>query len=108
MSTHAARKLRTVIANAQAVLAIEMLVAAQAVEWRVATLRGVPPTPRTLAEADEQARLFEEVTAARSEVAAHLGNGTRAAYLRVRDAAQPVLRDRPLDGDIRAVRGLLG
>ena len=107
MSTHAARKLRTVIANAQAVLAIEMLVAAQAVEWRVATLRGVPPTPRTLAEADEQARLFEAVTAARSEVAAHLGNGTRAAYLRVRDAAQPVLRDRPLDGDIRAVRAIV-
>ncbi|MDX2147466.1 MAG: aromatic amino acid lyase [Planctomycetota bacterium] len=35
MSTIAARKLRTVVANAQSVLAIELLIAAQAVEWRV-------------------------------------------------------------------------
>src|SRR5687767_10007345 len=34
MSTHAARKMRTVLGNAQAVLAIELLVAAQALEWR--------------------------------------------------------------------------
>ncbi|HEX4498916.1 MAG TPA: aromatic amino acid lyase, partial [Thermoanaerobaculia bacterium] len=36
MATIAARKVRTVLRNAQAVLAIELLVAAQAVEWRVA------------------------------------------------------------------------
>ncbi|HSK75539.1 MAG TPA: aromatic amino acid lyase, partial [Thermoanaerobaculia bacterium] len=36
MATIAARKLRTVLRNVQAVLAIELLAAAQAVEWRVA------------------------------------------------------------------------
>ncbi|HYR28705.1 MAG TPA: histidine ammonia-lyase, partial [Thermoanaerobaculia bacterium] len=34
MSTHAARKLRSVLANVQSVIAIELLTAAQAVEWR--------------------------------------------------------------------------
>ena len=41
MAAHAARKLRTVLANSQAVLAVELLVAAQAVEWRVGM--GIPP-----------------------------------------------------------------
>ncbi|HSP35656.1 MAG TPA: histidine ammonia-lyase, partial [Thermoanaerobaculia bacterium] len=36
MSTHAGRKLRTVISNVQAVLGIELMTSAQAVEWRVA------------------------------------------------------------------------
>jgi hypothetical protein len=38
MATHAARKLRQVIENTSAVLAIELLVAAQAVEWRTTCL----------------------------------------------------------------------
>src|SRR5206468_7721370 len=41
MSTHAARKALTIISNVQAVLAIEMMVAAQAVEWRVAMRNGI-------------------------------------------------------------------
>ncbi len=51
MSTTAARKLRTVVANAQAVLAIELLVAAQAADWRA--LRGAPAgeSPRRAAPA---------------------------------------------------------
>src|SRR5204863_7773012 len=35
MSTHAARKMRTVLRNTQDVLAIELMVAAQALDWRV-------------------------------------------------------------------------
>ncbi|MFP5246147.1 MAG: histidine ammonia-lyase, partial [Thermoanaerobaculia bacterium] len=34
MSTHAARKLRTVLSNVQSILAVELLTSAQAVEWR--------------------------------------------------------------------------
>ncbi len=45
MSTLAGRKLRTVLGNAQAVLAIELLVAAQALDWRVGMNRD--PNPRT-------------------------------------------------------------
>jgi histidine ammonia-lyase len=106
MSTHAARKLRTVIANAQAVLAIELMVAAQGVEWRVATLNGVIARPQTLDEAEEQAAAFTAFLAW-ADVASWLGSGTRALYQRVRQAARPVLHDRPLDGDIRALLALL-
>ena len=59
MSTHAARKLRTVISNTEAVLAIEVMTAAQAIEWRV-TMNLDPnqhaPELLGLEEADEQAR----------------------------------------------------
>ncbi len=105
MSTHAARKLRTVLSNAHSVLAIELLVAAQAVEWR-ATFNYDPnrPSPQLLdlAAAEAQARQFEALD--QQHVAAQLGTGSRALYLRVRKAAAPVFRDRPLDGDIRNVR----
>ena len=107
MSTHAARKLRTVISNAQAVLAIELLTAAQGVEWRVAfQLDPNQHAPKLdLEGAEEQAKAFEERVHERADdVANSLGRGTRELYLRVRAAARPVFRDRPLDGDIRAVR----
>lgn len=108
MSTHAARKLRTVISNVQAVLAIELLTAAQAVEWR-AVFNYDPnrPAPKLLdvTNAEAQARQFEESVSGRSaNIATQLGAGSRELYLRIRDAAAPVFRDRPLDGDIRAVR----
>jgi histidine ammonia-lyase len=109
MSTHAARKLRTVVSNAQAVLAIELLVAAQAVEWRVAfhfDPNQRAPKLLSLADADQQARDFAARIADRTAIAANLGEGTRELYLRIRTAAQPVLEDRPLDGDIRALRAV--
>ncbi|HEV7517655.1 MAG TPA: hypothetical protein VGR07_15250, partial [Thermoanaerobaculia bacterium] len=40
----------------------------------------------------------------RPEIAGHLGRGTRAAYLAVREVAEPMLSDRTLDEDIRRVR----
>ena len=42
MSTHAARRRRTILGNVQSVIAIQPIVAAQAIEWRVAMMRGVP------------------------------------------------------------------
>jgi histidine ammonia-lyase len=112
MSTIAARKVRTVLRNAQSVLAIELLVAAQAVEWRVAMK--LPPVSTRKAStdwdrADQEAQDFEERTRPerREEIAAALGEGTRQVYLQVRDAAPTMLRDRMLEGDIRAVRGVV-
>jgi histidine ammonia-lyase len=107
MSTYAARKLRTVLGNVQSVLAIELLTAAQAVEWR-AVFQYDPnrPAPQLLdlENAESQARQFEDAVSGRAaNIATQLGIGTRALYLKVREAAQPVFRDRPLDGDIRAV-----
>lgn len=108
MSTHAARKLRTVLANVRSVLAIELLTAAQAVEWRaVFNYDPNQPAPRLLdvAHAEAQARQFEDAVSGKSQnIATQLGKGTRELYLKVREAAPPVFRDRPLDGDIRAAR----
>src|SRR5207248_10319402 len=63
MSTHAARKMRTVLRNAEDVLAIEFLVSAQALDWRIGMAMD-PLAPRyemSVAEADEQAVKFESV-----------------------------------------------
>ena len=112
MSTHAARKLRTVISNVQSVLAIELLTAAQAVEWRAAFQHDPNESaPRLLdvQHAEAQARQFEEAVNGKSQsIAAQLGDGTRELYLAIRAAARPVFHDRPLDGDIRAVRRVVG
>ena len=109
MSTHAARKLRTVLSNARSVLAIELLCAAQAVEWRIAFDLD-PNEPRTklldVEAANEQARQFAARIADPRTIASHLGEGTRKLYLQVREKVAPVVDDRPLDGDIRALRAL--
>ncbi len=110
MSTHAARKLRTVLSNVRSVLAIELLCAAQAVEWRaVFNYDPNQPAPKLLEvqHAEAQAREFEEAVSGRANnIATQLGHGTRELYLKVRTAVRPVFHDRPLDGDIRAARGV--
>jgi histidine ammonia-lyase len=103
MATHAARKLRTVISNVQSVLAIELLTAAQGVEWR--SVLGYRKEKPSLEQAAEHERAF--VAADRNAVAEKLGTGTRELYLKVRAAAEPVVKDRPLDGDIRAARRVI-
>jgi histidine ammonia-lyase len=117
MSTIAARKLRTVLRNVQAVVAIELLVAAQAVEWRVA-MEIDPRSPREWEgpsvldalpdweSAERESRDFAArvVPERREPIAAWLGEGTRRAYLLVRGLAPPMLTDRTLDEDIRSVR----
>ena len=111
MSTHAARKLRTVMSNVEAVLAIELMTSAQAVEWRVTmNLDPNQPAPKLVGqdEAEQQAKEFESrVDGKARQIAEHLGEGTRALYLRVREIAQPVFRDRPLDEDIRKLRAVV-
>jgi histidine ammonia-lyase len=109
MSTHAARKMRSIVANSQAVLAIELLAAAQAVEWRVT----MPTDPNRRAAlvgldaAEEQAQEFEKRVRDRSrDIAPQLGHGTRDLYLRVRQIVEPVFRDRPLADDVRRLRAL--
>src|SRR5438067_5146661 len=99
MSTHAARKMRTILFNAQNALAIELMVAAQAADWRVAMLEGVPEA-HDLASADEQARAF--VDAMQSiDMRRWLGRGTGELYRRIRDVVAPLVEDRPLSDDIR-------
>jgi len=107
MSTHAARKMRTILGNVQSVLAIELMVAAQAVEWRVAIINGVTEA-HTLAEAEAQAKGFENAVIGRASViAGYLGSGTAELYQRIRAIVDPLLADRPLDQMIRRLRQAL-
>jgi histidine ammonia-lyase len=126
MATFAARKLRTVLGNVQAVLAMELLVVAQAIEWRTllksgggrlaeSTVRGEDPDSLIRAAQekssayDAQLAEFTAWTTAdrREEIAGVLGAGTGAAYRAIRQAAPTLLNDRRLDLDVRAVRGLV-
>ena len=59
--------------------------------------------------ADREEEEFEAATRPekRQAIAANLGEGTRRVYLAVREVVPPMLADRVLEGDIRAVRGVV-
>lgn len=106
MSLTAARKLRTILGNTQSVIAIELMVGAQAVDWRC----GMKLDPnesakpvRDLAAIEAEADAFTKATG-QQPVATQLGSGTRAAYEAVRSRIPVLLDDRPLDGDILKLR----
>ena len=111
MSTIAARKVGAVLHHAQVVLGIELMVAAQAVEWRVSggeaagTLCAMKPetTAPTVeaARAREAAFVAATLPAARERRAAALGRGTGPAYLAVRKVVPPLIGDRYLERDLR-------
>ncbi len=104
MSTHAARKMRTVLRNVQNVLAIELLVAAQAIDWRIGmSIDPIAPRPEmSLEQAEEQARRFESIQS--SAVAKGLAPALRQVYTRVREISAAVTRDRALSDDVRQIR----
>jgi histidine ammonia-lyase len=108
MSTHAARKMRTVLRNAENVLAIELMVAAQAIDWRIG-MSIDPLAPRkemSLKDAEEEARRFE--AAAKSEaIAKGVAPALRDFYMRVRKVSPPVIADRALSDDVRRIRDAL-
>jgi histidine ammonia-lyase len=121
MATIACRKLRTVLRNVQTVLAIELLVAAQAVEWRVGMdldprppqggVEGTAaPSPADRQRAEKaEARAFAAAVAPkrREKIAGRLGAGTGPVYSSIRKLVLPLLADRTLDGDVRAVRAAI-
>ncbi|MGH7178021.1 MAG: HAL/PAL/TAL family ammonia-lyase [Tepidisphaeraceae bacterium] len=119
MASVAARKLRQVVSNTQAVLAINLLVAAQAIDWRVG-MNISPNEPTTtrnqigavsdkLEAAEEESRKFTEAVRdeRREQIASKLGRGTRAAYRAIRAVSPPLTQDRVLEPDIRAVRAVV-
>lgn len=79
MGVTAGLKLRGILDNVEQILAIELLAAAQGVDFR---LRAVGP-------------------------AARLGEGTELAYRRIRERVPFMERDRPLSPQIAALRGLV-
>jgi histidine ammonia-lyase len=120
MASVAARKLRTVVSNAQAVLAINLMAAAQAIDWRIGmnispsapvlTRNAIGDVIDKLEAAEEEARSFND--AMRDDrrdaaVAAKLGAGTREAYRAIRAVSPPLVKDRVLERDIRAIRTIV-
>ena len=106
MSTHAARKMRTILHNVQSVIAIELLVAAQALDWRVG-MKVDPVAPRqplSIDQAEAQARAFAAATLRTADGVAPL---LRDLYRRVRAISPTVVADRPLSANVRRLRAEL-
>lgn len=123
MATTAAQKVRQVLNNARAVLALELMTAAQAVEWRtcdggdpVTMARRINEIPQPLADkqahANEREKQFaaQFATAAspgRQRLEALLGVGTRKVYQTIRQAVPPLIMDVYLEPQFRAARELI-
>jgi histidine ammonia-lyase len=100
MSTWAARKARQVVRNAAQVVALELLAAAQAVEWRVVT--GEPHAGRP-ASAPTEAEIARFSSLRVEDVAAELGRGTAPVYRAVRGICPRVVDDRSTAGEAVAL-----
>lgn len=107
MATHAARKLRTVLGNAESVLAIELMVAASALEWRhaVASLpEGGWKSPGAFQR---------HVESQGDKIAASFGPGASRAYLHLRGRGDgnsgiaPLFKDEQLDLRINQARRMI-
>lgn len=121
MATHAGHKLRRVLGAAQTVVGIELLVASQALEWRVqdSIAHEAPgigpddPPSRPVGDITAAARQrldrFARATdpARRPQIASMMGAGSRAAYLCLRARVNTLVRDRVLEGDVAAARSLV-
>ena len=114
VATTAALKLQQVVSNVEAVVAIELITAAQAIDWRVGMgygpKREAGSSPVAACEGQEkieqEAARFAAATAAekRPGIAASLGQGSAKTYLAIRKVVEPVTQDRVLAGDIATVR----
>ncbi len=134
MANLAGRKLRTVLGNTTATLAIETLVGCHGVEWRAVRIRqqrdaekagprANVETKKDVASATSFARAEAIAERAERDAAAYaqcltderdrqavsrlLGAGTSAAYRTIRRSVAPTTVDHVLEGDIRAVRRLI-
>lgn len=117
VATTAAYKLQQVVSNVEAVLAIELVTAAQAIDWRAGMgygpRRGTTGSPvaakEGLDKVEQEAAHFAAATTPekREAIAAHLGRGSRDTYLAIRQAVEPVTIDRVLAGDVASMRRAL-
>lgn len=112
MATHGARKLRIVLGNATKVLAIELMTAAAAAEWRVfiagrSDARHEENAGTDVTHGDARAKAFAAfASASRSVVEASLGASAKT-YTAVRGAVAPLVHDRVLSGDILAIASVI-
>ena len=102
MSTWAARKARQVVELSAHVLALELLVAAQANEWRC--LLGDPSVAARAPSLAADPGLPERFAAlAEKAVSDELGEGSAAGYQEVRRVSARVVLDRSLSSDVERV-----
>ena len=100
-----ARKLRTVLHNAQNVLAIELLTVSQALEWRIG-MKMQPLAEKhsmSLDEADAEAHAFTDAVRHRHLIAESIAPALRPYYLQVRELSPSVTADRQLSDDVRRI-----
>jgi len=116
MASIAARKLRTVLANVQSTLAIELMVAAQALEWRALMLQKHELHGTPLLASEDHQRPWEAVgdqftkanlEARRPAFARVFSQGTYAALDAIRRRVDPLCDDRVLAEDIRVIRRMI-
>lgn len=122
MATTAARKVRQVLNNVRGVLAIELMVAAQAVEWRVCdgcdkrkiaeSLTKVVAVDDLQAHAKQREEQFKKrfqskSSSGRKDLAEMLGVGTREVYAAIRKRVAPLIDDVYLEPAFRAARELV-
>ncbi len=119
VATTAAWKLQQVVSNVEAVLAIELITAAQAIDWRVGMGYGPPRGIRRARPVVATAREFRRDRAGSEALRRRhqpengqpsprsLGQGSRRTYLAIREAVEPVTSDRVLAGDVATMRAAL-
>jgi histidine ammonia-lyase len=97
MAPNAARHAWEIIWNVERIVAIEMLCAAQGIDFRLAGRAYIPQQ----VEGDRVRYITADVPPLR------LGAGTSVAYQRIRGIVPALVVDRPLTPDIEAVAALV-
>jgi histidine ammonia-lyase len=105
MATVAARKARMIVSNAQATVAIELMAAAQAIDWRI--LVGRRPHAGVNGTEPSAAAILRSSQDRVSTTSEYMAPGTRDAYRHIRTVVPTLVEDRPMDADIRAIWQLI-
>jgi histidine ammonia-lyase len=108
MSMNAARHAREIVNNTEQIVGIEMLCAAQALDFRRAGLEFSSVTWREDEARQRQKKVVEyELKKGRAVAKASLGRGTEAAHRAIRAQIEYFDRDRPLYPDLELIAHLV-
>ena len=108
MSTNAARRAREIVRNVEQVIGIEMLCAAQALDFRRKGLEFCTTTWELDEESQRSKKIVEYALKKGKSVAkARLGKGTEAAHQTVRAQIDHLQSDRPLYPDLQRIAAMV-
>jgi histidine ammonia-lyase len=94
-----------IVSNAQATVAIELMAASQAIDWRI--LVGRRPYPGVDGTEPSAEAILRSSQDRVSTIGEYLAPGTSDAYRHIRSVVPTLVEDRPMDADIRAVWQLI-